>query len=48
MESQTTMLSFSQTLPWFGKLSDNEKVAAKEADSTGRCLKPEKPRSCVR
>jgi outer membrane protein TolC len=30
---QITMLSFSQTLPWFGKLSDKEKVAAKEADA---------------
>jgi cobalt-zinc-cadmium efflux system outer membrane protein len=28
---QTTMLTISQTLPWFGKLSDKEKVAAKEA-----------------
>jgi cobalt-zinc-cadmium efflux system outer membrane protein len=28
---QTTMLSLSQTLPWFGKISDKEKVAAKEA-----------------
>jgi cobalt-zinc-cadmium efflux system outer membrane protein len=28
---QTTALSFSQSLPWFGKLSDREKVAAKEA-----------------
>ena len=28
---QTTMLSISQRLPWFGKLSDQEKVAAKEA-----------------
>lgn len=28
---QTTMLSLSQKLPWFGKLSDREKVAAKEA-----------------
>jgi cobalt-zinc-cadmium efflux system outer membrane protein len=31
--SQITMLSFSQTFPWFGKLSDKEKVAAKEADA---------------
>jgi cobalt-zinc-cadmium efflux system outer membrane protein len=29
---QTTMLSISQNLPWFGKLSDKEKVAAKEAE----------------
>jgi cobalt-zinc-cadmium efflux system outer membrane protein len=28
---QTTTLALSQTLPWFGKLSDKEKVAAKEA-----------------
>ena len=28
---QTTMLSLSQKLPWFGKLSDREKIAAKEA-----------------
>ena len=28
---QTTMLSISQRLPWFGKLSDQEKVAGKEA-----------------
>ena len=28
---QTTMLSLSQNLPWFGKLSDKEKIAAKEA-----------------
>ena len=28
---QTTTLSLSQKLPWFGKLSDKEKVAAKEA-----------------
>ena len=28
---QTTMLSFSQKFPWFGKLSDKEKIAAKEA-----------------
>lgn len=28
---QTTMLSLSQNIPWFGKLSDKEKVAAKEA-----------------
>jgi cobalt-zinc-cadmium efflux system outer membrane protein len=28
---QTTMLSLSQKLPWFGKLSDKEKIAAKEA-----------------
>ncbi len=28
---QTTTLSISQSLPWFGKLSDKEKVAAKEA-----------------
>ncbi len=28
---QTTMLSISQRFPWFGKLSDREKVAAKEA-----------------
>ena len=30
---QITMLSFSQKLPWFGKLSDKEKVAAKEANA---------------
>jgi cobalt-zinc-cadmium efflux system outer membrane protein len=30
---QTTTLSLSQKLPWFGKLSDKEKVAAKEAAS---------------
>jgi outer membrane protein TolC len=28
---QTTMFSLSQQLPWFGKLSDREKIAAKEA-----------------
>ncbi len=28
---QTTMLSISQRFPWFGKLSDREQVAAKEA-----------------
>lgn len=28
---QTTMLTLSQHIPWFGKLSDKEKVAAKEA-----------------
>ena len=28
---QTTMLSLSQKFPWFGKLSDKEKIAAKEA-----------------
>ena len=28
---QTTMLSVSQLIPWFGKLGDKEKVAAKEA-----------------
>ncbi len=28
---QTTMLSVSQAFPWFGKLSDKEKIAAKEA-----------------
>jgi cobalt-zinc-cadmium efflux system outer membrane protein len=28
---QTTMLTFTQQLPWFGKLSDREKIAAKEA-----------------
>ncbi len=28
---QTTSLSLSQKLPWFGKLSDKEKIAAKEA-----------------
>lgn len=28
---ETTMLAVSQTIPWFGKLSDSEKVAAKEA-----------------
>ena len=28
---QTTMLSISQRFPWFGKLSDQEQVAAKEA-----------------
>lgn len=28
---QTTMVSISQRFPWFGKLSDREKVAAKEA-----------------
>ena len=28
---QTAMLSVSQRFPWFGKLSDREKVAAKEA-----------------
>ena len=28
---QTTMLSLSQKLPWFGKLNDREKIAAKEA-----------------
>ena len=30
---QTTMLSISQRFPWFGKLSDQGKVAAKEAAS---------------
>lgn len=29
---QTTMLSISQRFPWFGKLDDQGKVAAKEAD----------------
>ncbi|MEO8052125.1 MAG: TolC family protein, partial [Acidobacteriota bacterium] len=29
---QTTMLSVSQAFPWFGKLSDKEKIAAKEAE----------------
>ncbi|MBN2319823.1 MAG: TolC family protein [Acidobacteria bacterium] len=28
---QTTMVTLSQKLPWFGKLSDKEKIAAKEA-----------------
>lgn len=28
---QTTMLSLAQKFPWFGKLSDMEKIAAKEA-----------------
>ena len=28
---QTTMLTLSQRFPWFGKLSDKEKIAAKEA-----------------
>ncbi|MEZ5398803.1 MAG: TolC family protein [Bryobacteraceae bacterium] len=28
---QTTMLSLSQQFPWFGKLADREKIAAKEA-----------------
>ncbi len=28
---QTTAISLSQKLPWFGKLSDSEKIAAKEA-----------------
>jgi outer membrane protein, heavy metal efflux system len=28
---QTTMLTVSQQFPWFGKLSDREKIAAKEA-----------------
>jgi cobalt-zinc-cadmium efflux system outer membrane protein len=28
---QTTMLSLSQKFPWFGKLSDKEKIAAKDA-----------------
>ena len=28
---QTTMLTLSQRFPWFGKLSDREKIAAKEA-----------------
>jgi outer membrane protein TolC len=28
---QTTMLTLSQQFPWFGKLSDKEKIAAKEA-----------------
>ncbi len=32
---ETTMLSVSQTFPWFGKLSDSEKVAAKEAAIAG-------------
>ena len=31
---QTTMLSLSQKLPWFGKLNAKEKIAAKEADET--------------
>jgi cobalt-zinc-cadmium efflux system outer membrane protein len=31
---QTTMLTISQNLPWFGKLSDKEKVAAKDAAGT--------------
>ena len=31
--SETTMLSLSQHFPWFGKLSDQGKVAAKEANS---------------
>jgi len=30
---QTTMLSLPQRLPWFGKLSDQGQVAAKEAES---------------
>lgn len=29
--AQTTTLSLSQKLPWFGKLGDKEKIAAKEA-----------------
>ncbi len=29
--AQTTTLSLSQNLPWFGKLSDKEKIAAKDA-----------------
>jgi outer membrane protein TolC len=31
---QTTMLSLSQKFPWFGKLSDKEKIAAKGAAAT--------------
>jgi len=31
-DPQTTMLSFSQHFPWWGKRSDQGKVAAKEAD----------------
>ena len=31
--SETTMLSLSQHFPWFGKLDDEGKVAAKEADA---------------
>jgi cobalt-zinc-cadmium efflux system outer membrane protein len=31
---QTTMVTFSQQFPWFGKLSDKEKIAAKEAAVT--------------
>jgi cobalt-zinc-cadmium efflux system outer membrane protein len=32
---QTTALTFSQRFPWFGKLSDKEKIAAKEAAVAG-------------
>jgi outer membrane protein TolC len=30
---QTTMLTISQQFPWFGKLNDREKIAAKEAEA---------------
>ena len=39
---QMTMLSFSQTFPWFGKLSDSEKVAAKEAEAMREMFEAQK------
>jgi len=39
---QMTMLSLSQTFPWFGKLSDSEKVAAKEAEAMREMFEAQK------
>ncbi len=39
---QITMLSVSQTFPWFGKLSDKEKVAAKEAEERREMFEAQK------
>lgn len=45
--AQTTMLSLSQKLPWFGKLSGREKIAAKEA-AVYRYIHEAKRRDVVR
>lgn len=39
---QMTMLSLSQTFPWFGKLSDSEKVAAKESEAMREMFEAQK------
>jgi outer membrane protein TolC len=40
--SQITMLSVSQTFPWFGKRSDKEKAAAKEAEAMREMFEAQK------